>query len=258
MLTRGTPSRKSLTLICVHLCSSVVAFSLLLAQTSEETYRRLREEMVRTQIASVRFSEAPPVRDPRVLEAVRRTPRHEFVPPEYAAQAYEDHPLPIGHGQTISQPYIVAIMTELVRPQSPHRVLEVGTGSGYQAAVLSPLVQEVFTIEIVEPLGLTARDRLRALGYSNVEVRIGDGYLGWPEKAPFDGIIVTAGALEIPMPLVEQLKTGGRMVIPVGPHWETQILKVVTKGARGPRDFRVEDIMSVVFVPLVRKPESRK
>jgi len=257
MLTRGTLSRKSLTLICVYLCSSVVAFSLLLAQTSEETYRRLREEMVRAQIAAPRYFDSPAVRDPRVLDAMRRTPRHRFVPLEQAAYAYEDRPLPIGHGQTISQPYMVAIMTELLRPQPAHRVLEVGTGSGYQAAVLSPLVAEVLTIEIVEPLGTVARDRLRSLGYSNVEVRIGDGYLGWPEKAPFDGIIVTAGAPEIPMPLVEQLKPGGRMVIPVGPAWQTQILKVVTKGTRGPRDYRVEDIMPVVFVPLVRSPKDR-
>ena len=253
MLTRGTLSRKFLTLMCVCLCSFVVAFSLLLAQTSEETYRRLREEMVRTQIAAPRYSDAPAVRDPRVLDAMRRTPRHKFVPPGQAPYAYEDRPLPIGHGQTISQPYMVAIMTELLRPQPAHRVLEVGTGSGYQAAVLSPLFAEVFTIEIVEPLGTAARDRLRSLGYSNVEVRIGDGYLGWPEKAPFDSIIVTAGAPEFPMPLVEQLKPGGRMVIPVGPAWQTQILKVVTKGTRGPRDFRVEDIMPVAFVPLIRQ-----
>ena len=236
----------------------MVASSLLLAQTSEEAYRHLREEMVRTQIAAPRYSGAPAVRDPHVLESMRRTPRHKFVPPTQAAYAYEDHPLPIGHGQTISQPYMVAIMTELVRPQPGHRVLEVGTGSGYQAAVLAPLVAQVFTIEILEPLGKAAQERLRALGYANVEVRIGDGYLGWPEKAPFDGIVVTAGAPEIPMPLVEQLKPGGRMVIPVGPHWQMQTLKVITKGSRGPRDYRVEDVMPVAFVPLVRAPENRK
>ncbi len=238
---------------CAWLCASAVAFSLLLAQTSEEAYRRLREEMVRTQIAELRFSGAPPVRDPRVLDAMRRTPRHKFVPPAQAAHAYEDRPLPIGHDQTISQPYMVAIMTELVRPQTGHRVLEIGTGSGYQAAVLSGLVAQVYTIEIVEPLGKQARERLRELGYANVEVRIGDGYLGWPEQAPFDGIVVTAGATEIPMPLVEQLKPGGRMVIPVGLYWRTQVLKIVTKGTRGPRDYRVEDVMPVAFVPLVRQ-----
>jgi len=209
--------------------------------------------MVREQIAHPRWTGAPPVRDARVLDVMRRTPRHLFVPPAQIPNAYEDRPLPIGHGQTISQPYMVAKMTELLETKKEHRVLEIGTGSGYQAAVLSPLVAEVFTIEIVAPLGREAGERLKALGYKNVEVRIGDGYLGWPEKAPFDRIIVTAGAEEIPMPLVEQLKPGGRMVIPVGPHWQTQVLQVVTKGARGPRDFRVEDVMGVVFVPLVRE-----
>lgn len=248
-----TFSRRSLCFMGICLCLFVAACTLPFAQTSEETYRHLREEMVRTQIAELRFSGAPAVRDARVLEAMRRTLRHKFVPSAQAAHAYEDRPLPIGHNQTISQPYMVAIMTELVRPQADHRVLEVGTGSGYQAAVLSPLVRQVYTIEIVEPLGTQARERLRSLGYTNVEVRIGDGYLGWPEQAPFDGIVVTAGATEIPMPLVEQLKPGGRMVIPVGPYWQTQILKVVTKGTRGPRDYRAEDVMPVAFVPLVRQ-----
>ncbi|MBI3663793.1 MAG: protein-L-isoaspartate(D-aspartate) O-methyltransferase [Acidobacteria bacterium] len=209
--------------------------------------------MVREQMAAPRWSGAPPVRDSRVLEVMRRTPRHLFVPAAQMSSAYEDRPLSIGHGQTISQPYMVAKMTELLETRKEHRVLEIGTGSGYQAAVLSPLAAEVYTIEILEPLGREARDRLRALGYKNVEVRIGDGYLGWPEKAPFDRIIVTAGAAEIPLPLVEQLVPGGRMVIPVGPHWQTQILKVITKGSRGPHDFRVEDVMPVAFVPLVRE-----
>ncbi len=241
-------------LIRVFLCSIAVAFLACSAQRpTEDQFRALREAMVREQIATQRFSGAPPVRDARVLDVLRRTPRHLFVPPAQMPFAYEDRPLPIGHGQTISQPYMVAIMTELLETKKAHRVLEIGTGSGYQAAVLSPLVAEVFTIEIVEPLGREARDRLRTLGYKNIEVRIGDGYLGWPEKAPFDRIIVTAGADHIPMPLVEQLVPGGRMVIPVGPQWQTQILQLVIKGTRGPRDFRVEDIMPVVFVPLVRE-----
>ena len=206
--------------------------------------------MVREQIAAPRYYDAPAVRDTRVLDAMRRVPRHLFVPPAQQKDAYEDRPLPIGHGQTISQPYMVAIMTELARPLSEHRALEIGTGSGYQAAILSELVREVFTIEIVEPLGTEARERLRRLGYKNVEVRIGDGYAGWPEKAPFDLIIVTAGAAHIPEPLVAQLKPGGRMVIPVGPHWQTQILKLITKDANGKA--RTEDIMPVRFVPLVR------
>lgn len=209
--------------------------------------------MVRTQIAAPRYSDAPAVRDPRVLDALRRVPRHLFVPQEIAGRAYDDNPLPIGHGQTISQPYMVAIMTELARPRKEHRALEIGTGSGYQAAILSELTAEVFTIEIVEPLGAEARQRLRRLGYKNVEVRIGDGYAGWLEKAPFDAILVTAGAPHVPQPLIDQLKPGGRMVIPVGPVWETQILKLITKSPAG--QVRSEDIMPVRFVPLVRKGE---
>ncbi len=235
-----------------HLVFSALALAACLhAQGDEERYRALREAMVREQIAAVRWSDAPPVRDARVLEAMRAVPRHKFVPPHLAEHAYNDHPLPIGHGQTISQPYMVAIMTELARPKKEHRALEIGAGSGYQAAVLSGLVAEVYTIEIVEPLGIEARQRLRALGYKNVEVRIGDGYAGWTEKAPFDLILVTAGAPHIPEPLVAQLKPGGRMVIPVGPEWQTQILKVLTKDAKG--KVAVEDVMPVRFVPLTRQ-----
>lgn len=225
-----------------------------LAAQTEEEFRRRREEMVRTQIAAPQWPGADPVRDPRVLEAMRRTPRHRFVPAAEAPYAYEDHALPIGHGQTISQPYVVAKMTELLEVRPEHRVLEIGTGSGYQAAVLSPLAAEVYTIEIVEALGNEARERLSKLGYRNVAVHIGDGYLGWPEKAPFDRIIVTAGAREIPLPLVEQLKPGGRMVIPVGEAYQPQSLQVVTKGTRGPRDYHVQTVMPVMFVPLVRAP----
>lgn len=225
------------------------------AQTGDEDLRWQREEMVRTQLAVPRGWMAEPVRDPQVLQAFREVPRHCFVPAEWVRYAYRDHPLPIGHGQTISQPYMVAKMTELVQPQKHHRVLEIGTGSGYQAAILSRLVAEVYTIEIVEPLALDARSRLAELGYKNVEVRAGDGYLGWPEHAPFDSIVVTAGATEIPPDLVEQLKPGGRMVIPVGPTLETQKLFLLTKGSRGPRDVRTQEIMDVRFVPLVRGRE---
>jgi protein-L-isoaspartate(D-aspartate) O-methyltransferase len=227
------------------------------AQGDEERYRRLREEMVRTQIASARWTGADPVRDARVLAAMRKVPRHRFVPPEYLAQAYNDHPLPIGLGQTISQPYIVAKMTELAAPKREHRALEIGTGSGYQAAVLAELVAEVFTIEIVEPLGLEAKERLRALGYRNVEVRIGDGYAGWPEKAPFDIVLVTAAAPHIPQPLIEQLKPGGRMVIPVGEAGGVQTLLLITKGDKGPRDIRTREIIPVQFVPLTRAPKKQ-
>ena len=195
------------------------------------------------------------MRDARVLEALRQTPRHRFVPAALVPHAYEDRPLPIGYGQTISQPYIVAKMTELLEPKKEDRALEIGTGSGYQAAVLSPLVAEVYTMEIIEPLGIAARERLAALGYKNVEVRIGDGYYGWPEKAPFDCIIVTAAANHIPPPLVEQLKPGGRMVIPVGNPFQTQTLVLVSKGRKGPRDIQVRSLMPVAFVPLVGGPK---
>ena len=207
--------------------------------------------MVTEQIAAPRFQDAPAVREARVLAAMRSVPRHLFVPAAQVPRAYDDTPLPIGHNQTISQPYMVAIMTELARPHKDHRALEIGTGSGYQAAILSGLVREVFTIEIVEPLGAEARQRLRALGYKNVEVRIGDGYAGWPDRAPFDLILVTAGSPHVPEPLVAQLKPGGRMVIPVGPHWQTQTLKLITKDNSG--KIRTEDVMPVRFVPLVRK-----
>jgi protein-L-isoaspartate(D-aspartate) O-methyltransferase len=222
----------------------------LFPQGDNQDYRRQREEMVRTQIAR-RWSGSEAVRDPRVLDSMRKTPRHRFVPAELIPSAYDDRPLPIGYGQSISQPYIVAKMTELLEPKAEHRVLEIGTGSGYQAAVLSPLVAQVYSIEIIEPLGTAARQRLRTLGYKNVEVRVGDGYFGWPEKGPFDSIIVTAGADHIPPPLVEQLKPGGKMVIPVGDVFQTQMLMLVTKGNKGLHDIQVRNLMPVGFVPLV-------
>ncbi len=225
----------------------------LFAQGGEESFRKQRDEMVRTQLAGWRWG-AEAVRDPRVLDAFRQVARHRFVPEALAAHAYEDRPLPIGYGQTISQPYMVAKMTELVEPKKDYRALEIGTGSGYQAAILSRLIADVYTIEIIEPLGMAARERLAALGYKNVEVRIGDGYYGWREKAPFDCIVVTAAANHIPPPLIEQLKPGGRMVIPVGNPFQVQRLMLVSKGSKGPRDIRVQDIMPVSFVPLVGGP----
>ncbi len=240
----------------VHLLAvGVFSGGILLGGQSEENFRKLREEMVRDQIASDRWTGSDAVRDPHVLAAMRQTPRHRFVPPEEVPYAYEDRPLPIGYGQTISQPYIVAKMTELAAPNKEDRALEIGTGSGYQAAVLSPLVAEVFTIEIIEPLGAAAKERLRALGYRNIEVRVGDGYYGWPEKAPFDIILVTAAANQIPPPLIAQLKPGGRMVIPVGNPFQAQTLLLVTKGQKGPRDIQVRSIMPVAFVPLVSGPK---
>ncbi len=189
--------------------------------------------------------------DPRVMTALGEVPRHEFVPWVERYRAYRNHPLPIGHGQTISQPYIVAIMTDLLEPAPEHRVLEVGTGSGYQAAVLAELVKQVYSIEIISPLGRAANERLQALGYSNITTRIGDGYYGWPEHGPFDGIVVTAAASHVPPPLIEQLKPGGRMVIPVGSRFLTQQLVLITKREDGTLITR--QLLPVKFVPLTGK-----
>jgi protein-L-isoaspartate(D-aspartate) O-methyltransferase len=185
-----------------------------------------------------------------VLAAMRDVPRHLFVPPDLQSSAYDDRPLSIGHGQTISQPYIVALMTEIVRPQPGERVLEIGTGSGYQAAVLSRLVSHVYSIEIVEALAREAERRLTSLGYANVTVRIGDGYAGWPEMAPFDRIVVTAAPDHVPQPLVTQLRPGGRLVIPVGSIFEGQELQLLEKDDAG--RVRTERIAPVAFVPLRR------
>lgn len=190
------------------------------------------------------------IADERVLAAMRTVPRHEFVPEEQRPFAYDDSPLPIGHGQTISQPYIVALMTERLRPQPGDKVLEIGTGSGYQAAVLSGLVKEVFSIEIVAPLAKRAETDLRRLGYTNVFVRAGDGYKGWPEQAPFDSVIVTCAPDQVPRPLVEQLKEGGRMVIPVGPESGVQELYLLEKHGG---EVRQKAILPVRFVPMTRE-----
>lgn len=224
----------------------------LFGQSENENFRKLREDMVRTQLATPDWG-VDAVHDPLVLDAFRQVPRHRFVPDALVPHAYEDRPLPIGYGQTISQPYIVAKMTELLEPKKGHRALEIGTGSGYQAAILSRLVADVYTVEIVNPLGTQARERLAALGHKNVEVRVGDGYYGWPEKAPFDRIVVTAAADHVPPPLIQQLKPGGRLVVPIGNPFQTQRLVLVTKGSNGPRDIRIQDIMPVRFVPLVSR-----
>lgn len=202
-----------------------------------------RAEMVRTQIA------ARGITDARVLSAMARVPRHEFVPAGQRAMAYEDGPLPIGHGQTISQPYVVAFMTAALDPRPGDRVLEVGTGSGYQAAVLSGLVAEVFSIEIVEPLAHRATADLKRLGHANVHVRVGDGYAGWPEAAPFDAIIVTCAPRQVPQALVDQLRPGGRMMIPVGPELGVQELILLRKTAKG---LEQQAVMEVRFVPMVK------
>jgi protein-L-isoaspartate(D-aspartate) O-methyltransferase len=194
------------------------------------------------------------VKDPRVLEAMRKVPRHEFVPEDERHEAYDDRPLPIGHGQTISQPYIVAFMTEALGLKGPEKVLEVGTGSGYQAAVLSLLAKEVFTIEIVEPLGKQAAEVLKKLGYKNVSVRVGDGYRGWREQAPFDAIIVTCAPDAVPEPLVHQLAEGGRMIIPVGPEGKAQQL-VLMKKRHG--KLHQQEILPVRFVPMTGEARER-
>ena len=210
------------------------------ATASEESvFARARDSMVASQIV-VRG-----VRDPKTLAAMRDVPRHLFVPPSLMKEAYEDRPLPIGHGQTISQPYIVAFMTEALGLKGGEKVLEVGAGSGYQSAVLSRIAAKVFGIEIVEPLARDARQRLVRLGYSNVEIRAGDGYLGWPEHAPFDAIMVTAAAPRVPEPLKRQLKDGGRLILPVGD--QTQELRIVTR--RKDR-FDEENVLPVRFVPM--------
>jgi protein-L-isoaspartate(D-aspartate) O-methyltransferase len=207
-----------------------------------------RERMVQEQI------ESRGVEDPRVLAVLRAVARHEFVPDPQRAHAYEDRPLAIGEGQTISQPYIVAVMTELLELEGDEKVLEIGTGSGYQAAVLGRLAREVYTIEIVSELAGRAEANLRRLGYANVHVREGDGYRGWPEQAPFDAILVTAAPERVPQPLVDQLAVGGRLVAPVGDVFQDLVL--VTRDAEGVRQKR---LIGVRFVPMTgeaqRKPE---
>ena len=203
-----------------------------------------RARMVDEQIA------ARGIRDTGVLAALREIPRHLFVPPDMVARAYIDSPLPIGYDQTISQPYIVALMTELARPSAGDRALEIGTGSGYQAAVLSRLVSHVYTIDIVEPLAREAGGRLKELGYANVTVRAGDGYAGWPDAAPFDIVLVTAAPTEVPPPLLAQLKPGGRLVVPVGPVGVVQELQLIEKDASGRTS--TKRVAPVRFVPFRR------
>ena len=187
------------------------------------------------------------VTDLDVLRAMETVARHEFVPDQYETQAYADHPLPIGHGQTISQPYIVALMTELLKLNNTDRVLEIGTGSGYQAAILAEIVAQVYTVEIVEPLAVEASERLERIGYTNIHTLHADGYFGWEEHAPFDAIIVTAAPDHIPQPLVQQLKDGGKLVIPVGPPGGYQTLWEITKEGE---TVKKRNVTGVLFVPL--------
>lgn len=217
-------------------------FAAVPGSAAESDFTEARRRMVEEQIKA-------PGRDitnQKVLQAMLTVPRHEFVPADARQAAYRDHPLPIGHGQTISQPYIVAFMTQHLQPKPTDRVLEIGTGSGYQAAILSALVAEVYTIEIVEPLARRAEADLMRLGYKNVKVRAGDGYKGWPEAAPFDTIIVTCAPERVPQPLVDQLKDGGRMIIPVGPSSDQKLYLLEKRGKK----VEQRAVLAVSFVPM--------
>jgi protein-L-isoaspartate(D-aspartate) O-methyltransferase len=240
----GSPARWA---GCFTALAGILGCGLLFAAAAPDDMGQAarREAMVRTQIA------ARGVNDPATLRAMGAVQRHRFVPESRRGDAYEDRPLPIGYGQTISQPYIVAAMTEAIRPRPEHRILEIGTGSGYQAAVLAEIVGKVYTVEIIPELGEAARDRLTNLGCRNLEVRIADGYDGWPERAPFDAIVVTAAAEYIPPPLIKQLKEGGRMVIPVGAPFFTQTLMLVEKKGG---EITTRQLMPVLFVPFRRSP----
>lgn len=211
------------------------------SRQSKGVYRDLRKKMVETQII------ARGIKDKRVLDAMLKVERHLFVPEKYTHLAYNDYPLPIGHEQTISQPYIVAIMTELIKPEKSDRVLEIGTGSGYQAAILAELCAQVYTIEIIPELANSARLLLEKLGYKNIKVKIGDGYLGWEENAPYDKIMITCAPEEIPKPLIEQLKEGGIIVAPVGGYFQELVVAKKEKGK-----IIKKSIIPVRFVPMIR------
>jgi protein-L-isoaspartate(D-aspartate) O-methyltransferase len=217
--------------------------SFLMGQVQKDTakYRQAREKMVLSQIRSRGIS------DNNVLKAMSQVLRHCFVPKELASQAYADHPLPIGEGQTISQPYIVALMTESLELKGHERVLEIGTGSGYQAAILASVAKDVYTIEIKEKLFKKANRTLRSLGYTNIKTRRADGYFGWPEAAPFDCIMITASIDHVPPPLLKQLKDGGRLILPLGNPFSYQNLSLVTKHSE---DYTVKQITGVLFVPM--------
>ncbi|MGE5215110.1 MAG: protein-L-isoaspartate(D-aspartate) O-methyltransferase [Nitrospirota bacterium] len=211
-------------------------------QSTTGDFAAQRQRMVEKQL------KARGITDKRVLGAMAKVPREEFIPGDARADAYQDGPLPIGYDQTISQPYVVAFMTEQLRPKQTDRVLEVGSGSGYQAAILAELMAEVYTVEIIEPLAKTAEATLQRLGYKNVYIKVGDGYMGWPEKAPFDAIIVTCAPDKVPQPLIDQLKDGGRMVIPVGERFAQQLYLLEKKSGQ----LKESATLPVRFVPMLR------
>ncbi|MCB1950236.1 MAG: protein-L-isoaspartate(D-aspartate) O-methyltransferase [Nitrosomonas sp.] len=221
---------------------------------AEDFYAAKRTQMIKTIEADVRIGYGNLAKkdlDENVINALNTVPRHEFVPKKLQQSAYDNRPLPIGYGQTISQPYIVAVMTNLLHVGKNDKVLEIGTGSGYQIAVLAELVDKAYSIEIIEPLGKEAEARLQRLGYDNIVLKIGDGYYGWKEHAPFDAIIVTAAASHIPPPLIKQLKPGGRMLIPVGSRFMVQELLLVEKSEEG--KISTQQLLPVAFVPLTGK-----
>ena len=221
---------------------------------ASDPYAQKRAAMIKEIEADVRYGYGNLEKDDldeKVIQALKKVPRHEFVPRYMQQAAYENRALPIGHGQTISQPYIVAIMTNLLKLGENDKVLEIGTGSGYQIAVLAELVKKAYRIAIIEPLGLEAKERLQRLGYDNIELKIGDGYYGWEEHAPFDAIIVTAAASHIPPPLIKQLKPGGRMLVPVGSRFTVQELLLVEKSETG--EVSTRQLLPVAFVPLTGK-----
>ncbi|TNF79074.1 MAG: protein-L-isoaspartate(D-aspartate) O-methyltransferase [Acidobacteria bacterium] len=234
--------------VLATLLMSLVGVGGLLAAESYEQKRRELMDEIRRDVQRTSREIGRAQLDDRVMEVMAKVPRHEFVPADQRPYAYRNRPLPIGYGQTISQPYIVAIMTDLLGLEEGDRVLEVGTGSGYQAAVLAAMKTDVYTMEIIPELGREVAERLERLGYKEINTRIGDGYYGWQEQAPFDGIIVTAAAAHIPPPLVRQLKPGGRMIIPVGGPFRVQQLTLVEKAATG--EVTTRQLLPVAFVPL--------
>jgi protein-L-isoaspartate(D-aspartate) O-methyltransferase len=234
----------------------IVACAVMPDAEGQDRYAAPRKAMVDTIVALTRETAAETGRaslDGRVLTAMNKVPRHRFVPADQEPNAYANRPLPIGNGQTISQPFIVALMTDMLGLKATDRVLEIGTGCGYQAAVLAELAREVYTIEIVAPLAREAAARFAELGYRNINARSGDGYRGWPAHAPFDAIIVTAAAPEVPPALIEQLKPGGKLVIPVGAQWSGQELRIIEKDQHGKTTTR--NALAVRFVPLTREKE---
>ena len=248
LFLKSTRTNRKLLFVFFLFSSPLLIFSHLSAcfalNEDDQQYKKLRYMMVKQQIA------ARDISNQKVLLAMRDVPRHLFVPERRRKSSYGDYPLPIGYGQTISQPYIVALMTDLLKPEEDDIALEVGTGSGYQAAVLSKIVKKVYTVEIISPLGISAEKRINKLRYANITVKVGDGYFGWAQYAPFDCIIVTAASDHIPPPLIKQLKNGGKMAIPVGKPFQVQNLMLVEKSEKG--EIRIKNILPVRFVPLVR------